>query len=184
MTSAEELFSRPLTDAEASAVGDLLLCGVHAREILIGTSVGAQIGSIRISRDWAYFRIEIDGGLPLAIADQIQNTPYIGATKSNSGEGRILGSVVRVDGYCGGAEPAERAVKVLGGKTVYLTVDDEGEEYSENTLRLLRQDPSCVLLSPEEYEANKGRIEKRVMSYHIDTLLGLKMFIDIIRSVE
>lgn len=163
-------------------VNNLLLCGVREEEIIIEeTRISAQIGSVRI-QPGNYFAVTINGGISLELANKIQNTRYPSILPES--KTKILGFVVRVGGVYGGADPETQTEETLDGKSVCLSVRGDGKPYGETILALLRRDKSLVLLTPSEYEAAKDRIEKRVMGYHVDSLLGLKMFLDIIRSSQ
>ena len=124
-----------------------------------------NIKGLEFYRSWYYW--SIDCRIPLAIAKEIYKDPA--CTKD-----------VRAGGYAGGSPPEQQCSRfsVKTGKHVVTQKQyDDAKEWAKDDI--LNQ-----FLGEDDMILNDDTFESFVTTYHIDTELGLRVFIDFLRQYK
>ena len=136
------------------------------RKSEVPTSITGKLGPFTFERAWYYW--VVSGPVPLAVAKELYGDP-VGATD------------IRVAGHCGCPPPKRPWITVitLDGRHV---IDSQERERIEKLFR--------NVVDREEFERDNVfsdhiaavGAQEFVMSYHIDSEIGLRLFADTIRK--
>ena len=145
-----------------------------------GKLVAADDTVFTFTRAWRYWRV--NGIMPLSLAKDIYKHKY----------GR---EACRAGGDCTSPPPEEQVtyIHTPDGRKVEILNDstrenfrklDQGEIESEFFAEVLTKVRKEVLYVDSVEERNKLSTFAYVGEYHVDTLAGLKLFVDTIKSME
>jgi hypothetical protein len=132
-------------------------------------SYEATLGPFRFSRGHSYYWIT-KGPMPLEIAKEIY--------KDRDGR-----HSVRAGGHGCAVPPEEQATWVKGGKEVmsrFFRGENQEEKYRDFIVKGILPENPRVMFS-DDPALEPGAVGY-VLNYHIDNLLGLKLYVDTIRN--
>jgi hypothetical protein len=133
----------------------------------VPASIAGELGPFKFRRAWYYW--VVDGPVPLDVARELYADP-VGATD------------VRVAGHCGCPPPDEWAT-YFDAAGLELCSDPDGEEEATFDGMIERGLLSADQKSRFRYVPDRVAASVRavVQNYHIDTEVGLRLFVDTIR---
>jgi len=157
---------------------ELTRCGIEVVESdkALGepkSMVKGKLGKFEFQRAWYYYMV--DGNVPLAVAEELYAT-------------KVGRSDIRVAGHCGCPEPKEWAKSFAEDGKEFISEkqrDELMEFFTETGLKCYKPPEAALKESLERMNwvvGNKEDGQLCVDSYHIDSELGLYLFVEALKK--
>jgi len=164
---------------------ELYIAGIEIINVVsngeVPSTIESRIGNWRLRRAWNYWVATVErpeDGLILTDALELHNMP------SPINNENKIGYVIRCGGHAGAPSPDEYGAKPIYDETLNQRLKKLGfEERYFESLNMNFIDINISQIN-KLFEEGKLDVERYVDSYHIDTQIGLNLFVNFISKLK